>query len=278
MRNSLGLDLRTKQRYAYNADTPDHLDEGGILMSKGSILIGSGFVPSQADIEFAIQNGYVDVFDQFVCMGVRDGVDLHRGLAERMYEKKLLAEGWDRPEKTVVQRFSTPGERDVWAVYPTYDGRDDEMVELICPACNQQFEGKLQYIGREHDCPVCGRRVRPHRKLPMMGAPELRKRPAELPGSDLARAAPDRSTGTSPTANEGGKGMRFGIKTTVVVMCPTCFSIVEPNPEVELKLGDGQTEIWEPETVTCSKCALTFPLPESGKEQLRGFLRSLGQG
>jgi|LGOV01.1.fsa_nt_gb hypothetical protein len=86
-------------------------------MAKGAVLIGCGFKPTQADVENAIEAGYIKNCDAVSTTSFDLEVD--EKLAYATYISMSRERGWEDPGGLQAMRLTTRDGRQMWSVYPT---------------------------------------------------------------------------------------------------------------------------------------------------------------
>ena len=86
-------------------------------MACSAVLIGCGFTPSEADVNGAVQSGYVKNAGNVMAVQVPDE-QITSDQAYSIYTSVREQEGWETPERLQAIEIVTEDERKVWSVYP----------------------------------------------------------------------------------------------------------------------------------------------------------------
>lgn len=86
-------------------------------MAKGAVLIGCGFTPTQADMEYAIKSGHIKNSEKVSLAQGKAQVSNDEAFA--VYVHLARTQGWDFPGDLESFQLVTRDGRKMWSVYPS---------------------------------------------------------------------------------------------------------------------------------------------------------------
>ncbi|MHC4717214.1 MAG: hypothetical protein ACYS5V_09610 [Planctomycetota bacterium] len=92
-------------------------------MAFAAVLIGCGYTPSEADVNGAVQVGYVRNAESVMAVKIPEE-QITSDQAYSIYRTVREKEGWEQPERLQAIEIVTDDGRKAWSVYPA-DAAED---------------------------------------------------------------------------------------------------------------------------------------------------------